>query len=155
MPKIISIRDDTVTLGLESGGLREVRPCDFNYPPSVGDEVEVFETETKLIVAKKQEAPVSQTAGNGIHINVSNDSHISQQSATQYVANGKVVNKVIYCLLAFFLGGLGVHKFYAGRIGSGILYLIFCWTFIPVIVAFIEFIIALLKKSDAAGNIVV
>ena len=28
----------------------------------------------------------------------------------------KMVNKVAYALLAFFLGGLGIHRFYAGRV---------------------------------------
>jgi len=41
-------------------------------------------------------------------------------------------------LLALFLGGLGIHKFYMGKIGLGVLYLIFCWTYIPAIIAFIE-----------------
>lgn len=41
-------------------------------------------------------------------------------------------------LLALFLGGLGVHKFYMGQTGLGILYLIFCWTYIPAIVGLIE-----------------
>lgn len=41
-------------------------------------------------------------------------------------------------LLALFLGGLGVHKFYMGQTGLGILYLLFCWTYIPAIVGFIE-----------------
>lgn len=72
-----------------------------------------------------------------------------------WVSGGKVVNKVIYCVLALFLGGIGVHKFYAGQIGTGICYLLFCWTFIPGIIAFIEAIIALCKHADAAGNIVV
>ncbi len=52
-------------------------------------------------------------------------------------------------ILAFLLGGLGVHKFYLGRIGAGILYLLFCWTFIPVIIAFIEFIIYLTMTDEA------
>lgn len=38
-------------------------------------------------------------------------------------------------LLAFFLGGVGAHHFYLGRVGPGALYLLFCWTFIPSLVA--------------------
>ena len=34
-------------------------------------------------------------------------------------------NKNTYALLALLLGGFGVHKFYAGQTGKGILYLIF------------------------------
>ena len=44
-------------------------------------------------------------------------------------------------VLAFCLGGLGVHRFYLNQTGLGIVYLIFCWTFIPAIVGFIDFII--------------
>lgn len=63
------------------------------------------------------------------------------------------VNKVIYILLAFFLGGFGLHKFYAGKTGMGILYLVFCWTGIPAIVGLIEAIIGLTKTADDNGNI--
>lgn len=63
--------------------------------------------------------------------------------------NGK--SKIAAALLAFFLGGFGVHKFYLGQVGLGILYLIFCWTFIPAIIAFIEFII-LLTMNDETFN---
>jgi TM2 domain-containing membrane protein YozV len=41
-------------------------------------------------------------------------------------------------LLAIFLVGFGAHRFYMGEIGMGVLYLVFCWTFIPGIVAFVE-----------------
>ena len=57
-------------------------------------------------------------------------------------------SKTAAALLAFFLGGIGIHKFYLGQSGAGIVYLLFCWTLIPSIVAFIEFII-LLAMSDA------
>ena len=51
--------------------------------------------------------------------------------------------------LAFFLGGIGAHKFYLGRVGWGILYLLFCWTFIPAVIAFIEFIVYLCMSDDS------
>ena len=51
-------------------------------------------------------------------------------------------------LLAILLGGIGAHKFYLNETGMGILYLLFCWTFIPAIVALIEGILYL-TKSDA------
>ncbi|PUE34291.1 TM2 domain-containing protein [Limnohabitans sp. Jir72] len=54
-------------------------------------------------------------------------------------ANGK--SRIAAALFAFFLGGLGGHKFYLGQIEIGIAYLLFCCTFIPAIVAFIEFIL--------------
>ncbi len=51
---------------------------------------------------------------------------------------------ILWC---FFFGGIGAHKFYLGQSGWGIIYLLFCWTFIPTFVAFIEFIM-LLVMSD-------
>jgi TM2 domain-containing membrane protein YozV len=50
-------------------------------------------------------------------------------------------NKTTTALLALFLGGVGVHRFYLGQAGLGVLYLVFCWTFIPSFIAFIDFII--------------
>lgn len=47
-------------------------------------------------------------------------------------------NPTTAVLLALFLGGLGIHKFYLGQTGMGIVYLLFCWTYIPSIIAFIE-----------------
>ena len=66
---------------------------------------------------------------------------------------GTKVNQVAYAVLAILLGGLGIHKFYAGKIGMGILYILFCWTAIPGIIGLIEGIIAVTKKADANGNI--
>jgi TM2 domain-containing membrane protein YozV len=52
-------------------------------------------------------------------------------------------------ILALLLGGLGIHKFYLGRSGWGFLYLIFCWTFIPAIAAFVEAIIYAVMSENA------
>ncbi|MFZ9895087.1 MAG: TM2 domain-containing protein [Burkholderiaceae bacterium] len=40
--------------------------------------------------------------------------------------------------LCFFLGGLGVHEFYLGKVGWGIIFALFCWTFIPALIALIQ-----------------
>jgi TM2 domain-containing membrane protein YozV len=52
-------------------------------------------------------------------------------------------------LLTFFLGGIGIHKFYLGENSAGILYLLFCWTLIPGLIAFFEFLgLAFMSDTD-------
>lgn len=41
-------------------------------------------------------------------------------------------------ILAILLGDFGVHKFYLGNTGLGVLYLLFCWTLIPGIIGILE-----------------
>lgn len=50
-------------------------------------------------------------------------------------------------ICALLLGGIGMHKFYLGRTGLGILYLVFCWTLIPAGIAFIEFLVICLMSD--------
>ncbi|MDE6275148.1 MAG: TM2 domain-containing protein [Clostridia bacterium] len=57
-------------------------------------------------------------------------------------------SKVVAGILAILLGGIGVHKFYLGKIGMGILYLVFCWTGIPSIIGLIEGIMYLVADDD-------
>lgn len=59
-----------------------------------------------------------------------------------------IKSKAAAGILAILLGGIGVHKFYLGKAGLGIVYLLFCWTFIPGIIALIEGIIYL-TQDDA------
>lgn len=78
---------------------------------------------------------------------------VNQTSGGSAIDPPHTVNKSTYILLALFLGGFGVHRFYAGRTLSGILFLCFFWTGIPAIIALVDLIMALLKPS-VNGNIV-
>lgn len=60
--------------------------------------------------------------------------------------NGK--SKLAAALFALFLGSFGIHKFYLGRIGLGILYLLFCWTFIPSVLGFIDAVLLLIMSDE-------
>jgi TM2 domain-containing membrane protein YozV len=47
-------------------------------------------------------------------------------------------NRVTAGVLAILLGDFGIHKFYLGQKGMGILYLCFFWTIVPGILGIIE-----------------
>ena len=112
------------------------------------------------MLRRKKSETVSSVEGsainpNGINITVQNTQTSAQPQGQMVVGSGKIVNKTTYILLALFLGGLGIHKFYAGKIFAGILFAVFVWTGVPSFIALIELIIAAFKPADAQGNIVV
>ena len=55
MAKIIKVDDEVVTIGTNEGGIKEVRLSDLNFTPEIGDKVDVFESENKVMVTKKEE----------------------------------------------------------------------------------------------------
>jgi TM2 domain-containing membrane protein YozV len=56
-------------------------------------------------------------------------------------------------ILAFpILGGLGIHKFYLGKIGQGIIYFIFSFLIIPSIISLFEFISYLSMSTEKFDN---
>ncbi len=57
-------------------------------------------------------------------------------------------NKNIAALLAFFFGIFGVHRFYLGQTGLGIVYLVFFWLGFPAIIGLIDAIIFLSMDQD-------
>ena len=63
--------------------------------------------------------------------------------------SGNAKSRTTAALLAFFLGGLGVHHFYLGNILLGFIYLLFCMTLIPACVAFVEMIVFLCMSDEA------
>lgn len=67
-------------------------------------------------------------------------------SIDRIAPNGK--SKLGAALFAFFLGGIGGHKFYLGQFGTGLLYLLFFWTLIPAFIAFIECILFIIMSDE-------
>jgi TM2 domain-containing membrane protein YozV len=49
-----------------------------------------------------------------------------------------VTPRVVAAFLAILAGTFGIHKFYLGKRGQGILCLVFWWTGIPTVVGWIE-----------------
>jgi TM2 domain-containing membrane protein YozV len=58
-------------------------------------------------------------------------------------------NRLVFAVLAFLLGFIGLHKFYQGKPVWGLIYLLTSWTGVPAIVSVIEGLLALFQ-SDAA-----
>lgn len=58
-------------------------------------------------------------------------------------------SKDVATVLAMLFGGLGIHHFYLGNPAFGIVYLLSCWTLIPVVVGFVEGLVYL-SMSGAA-----
>lgn len=60
---------------------------------------------------------------------VINNTNANTNTNTNIIGGGKPKNKWVAFLLCFFLGAFGAHKFYEGKIGMGILYLLTCGLF--------------------------
>jgi hypothetical protein len=58
-------------------------------------------------------------------------------------------SRITAALFAIFLGSLGVHKFYLGKPGWGVLYVLFCWTLIPGLIGLVEGIAYISMTDDA------
>ncbi len=71
------------------------------------------------------------------------DENTIQSNVSQINENWPVKSKIAAGILAILLGDIGIHKFYLGKIGQGILCILFCWTGIPALIGLIQGIIYL------------
>ena len=149
MAKIIRIKGNIVSVGAEDGSFFDVNRSELDFKPVVGQDVDVYSTNDQVIVTKSAVNVAAPVVGTAV-----SSSPVRVQVVNQYVS-GHVVNQAAFAILAILLGSFGIHRFYAGKVVSGIFYLLFCWTFIPGIIAFVEGIICLTKTADANGNVVV
>ena len=53
-----------------------------------------------------------------------------------YMSRRKDITPAV--LWALFLGGIGAHHFYLGHTLIGVVFALFCWTFIPMLISIIE-----------------
>lgn len=60
----------------------------------------------------------------------------------------KKLNYWCFLILALIAGFFGLQEFYRGNIGLGILAVLFCWTCIPALVAFIEAVVWLFNGPE-------
>lgn len=60
-----------------------------------------------------------------------------------------------YLLLLVFTGWFGGHRFYAKQYPAAIMYLLLFWTGFPVAMALVDLMIALPKKADGDGKILI
>ena len=128
MDKIVRIENRIVSVGKADGSLEEFDIAYFNFPPRIGDYVNIYRNDDSIIITKAE-------------------------SVFDNRSNSRGVNKITYALLAFFLGVFGAQEFYAGITRAGMLSLVFCWTGVPAIYGIYKFIIALSKPADENGNI--
>ena len=158
MPKVIKITDTHVFIGMDDGSFEEYDLNDLNFVPHIGDEVEIFRSDVFTIVTKRESGIVTQNTFAGADTSETNTQSQSYPKYTRSQGDSgtsRSVNKVMYCMLAVLLGGIGAHKFFAGKTGAGVCYILFCWTGIQAIIAMIDFIVALFMKPDANGEIYV
>lgn len=64
-----------------------------------------------------------------------------------------ICNKLMYILLAVFLGIFGAQYFYSGQKKKGFLSLFFFWSVVPFFVGLYCALVALFLKADTNGNI--
>ena len=84
----------------------------------------------KEVVAPTQQPPVATTPAAPPQAAMNGENAVSHR--------GK--RKGLTAVLIFLGGGIGLHKFYTGNWGWGLLYLVLCTTGIPLILSVIEFI---------------
>jgi len=64
------------------------------------------------------------------------------------IKSSKVKSRITAGFLALLLGHIGIHKFYLGSWGWGIIYILFIMTFIPMGISVIEAIRYFMMSDD-------
>lgn len=102
--------------------------------------------------------------GAEVDFEAANGAATSIYVVSQPVSSAAISKRLVAAILAFFFGLFGVHKFYLGRTGAGLIMLfvsLFGFIFLGLptiaigIIAFVEFIIYLTKSDEEFERIYV
>lgn len=63
---------------------------------------------------------------------------VRQSDASDAAKSEPSKNRTMAAVLALCLGGAGAHKFYLGQTKTGLLYILFIWTFVPLLLGIYE-----------------
>ncbi len=103
----------------------------------------------------KQVEELHQTDNKNIIINNNNTSS-SSSNAVVNGGGGMMISpksRLVTLLLCLFLGGLAIHRFYVGKVGTGILMILLMCTGIGEVWLLVDFIMILLGSfTDNFGN---
>lgn len=91
--------------------------------------------------APSQQGQKYNSNSNTINIKLHPDIYGNRRDEVDEYSYSNVISQTVAGYWCFFLGGLGAHRFYLGKHLSGFLYLLFCFTSIPALIAIIEFFI--------------
>ncbi|MBI3897598.1 MAG: pilin [Gammaproteobacteria bacterium] len=83
---------------------------------------------------------------------ISKKAEICPKCGVRQKGAGGAVSKVALLLITFFFGGWGLHKFYLRKPVQGVFYVLFCWTFIPGLIALVEFIVYACTSEEALNE---
>ena len=60
----------------------------------------------------------------------------------------RIKDRIATVIIAFGLGWFGMHKFYLGKWGWGLIYLLFSWTSLPLIISIVEGFLYLMMSDE-------
>ncbi len=129
-----------------------------NVCPQCGAPIDPGVSECKFcgekLAVQQAAQQIQQPQAQTVYVQQPQPQVVIQQAVPQQVyvtginPSWPIKSKVTAGILAIFLGGIGVHKFYLGKVGMGILYLCFCWTAIPAMLGLIEGILYLCSNDE-------
>ncbi len=158
MSTIISVSEKECSIKFDDGKILSLpKSSCVGFSPLPGMDVEVVFNGSNYIVK------LAENSKFNANFNQRDDKFADCVNVRPFGVNNHryiKASKVIYLLLLFFFGMFGLHRFYLGRIKSGIIYFL-CSTvgsilILPPVIIFIllvvDFFKTLFKDTDEDGN---